>query len=123
MENCVRSYGTSIAAKAERLWSMRQNGKRVATLSVGNDSDLGLLTITEIKGPKNAKVPREVAVAAKRWMDNIDVTAIEVRSRRLSDVLPSRNAWVALFKPYWIEKQRIPNWLPLVPKNWMLGGL
>ncbi len=123
MENCVRSYGSDIATNSERLWSMRRDGGRVATLSVGNHHDLDLLTITEIKGPKNARVSRDVAVAAKRWIDSIDVTTIEIGRKHRDDVLPSTGAWVQLFKPYWMEKRRIPSWLPLVPTAAVLGRL
>jgi hypothetical protein len=67
MENCVASYGRDIADDEQRLWSMRKDGKRVATLSVGFDYDLELLCITQIKGRNNSQVPRPVAVAAQRW--------------------------------------------------------
>ena len=123
MDNCVRGYGMDIALNMERLWSMRLNGRRAATLSVGNHRDLGLLTITEIKGPKNVKVPREVAVAAKCWIDGVDVTAIHVTERNWDAVLPDASAWIRLFKPYWKDKQRIPVWLPLIPTRSTLGGL
>ena len=123
MENCVRSYGSDIATNAQRLWSMRRDGKRHATLSVGNNQDLGLLTITEIKGPKNERVPRDVAVAAKRWIDSVDVTKIEISPKNWDDFLPNPKAWACLFKPYWLEKQHIPHWLPLAPKAFTLGRL
>ncbi len=123
MDNCVRCYGVDIATNAQRLWSLRRDGKRLATLSVGNDSDLNLLTITEIKGPKNEKVTRNVAIAAKRWIDSTDVTAIEVKSRNWDEFLPNPKNWAALFKPYWMEKRHIPDWLPLAPKTFTLGRL
>ncbi len=117
MDNCVRSYGPDIATNEERLWSMRRDGKRVATLSVGIHGDLGLLTITQIKGPKNVNVPREVAIAAKRWIDSTDIIALEIIPKNWNDLMPPVKAWVEFFKPYWMERRRIPLWLPLVPRR------
>ena len=34
MKNCLRSYGKGVAHNRSRLWSMRKDGQRVATLSV-----------------------------------------------------------------------------------------
>jgi hypothetical protein len=32
-------------------------------------------------------------------------------------------AWVALWRPYWLEKRRIPSWLPLAPHRAVLSRL
>jgi hypothetical protein len=123
MENCIRSYGTDIALNQQRLWSMRSHGKRVATLSVGPDYDLGLLIITQIKAPKNEKVTRDIAIAAMRWFNSHDILSIEVKQKEWDSLQPNRQSWVTLFKPYWQEKRKIPTWLPLVPKEKSLQRL
>jgi hypothetical protein len=120
MENCVRSYGADIAKNEERLWSVRKFGKRLATLSVGIDYDLGLLSITQIKASKNKKVSRDTALAAMRWFRSQDTLSIEVKPKEWESLLPNRQAWVTAFKPYWLDKGHIPAWLPLAPTQRVL---
>jgi hypothetical protein len=115
MANCIRSYGADIAQNQQRLWSVRREGKSIATLSIGRDYDLGLLTITQIKGPKNSKVSRDVAVAAYRWFQTADVLAIDIKEKEWDELVPNPKAWASVFKPYWREKRRIPAWLPIAP--------
>jgi hypothetical protein len=115
MQNCIRSYGTDIACNQQRLWSMRQHGQRIATLSVGTSYDLGLLAITEIKARKNEQVPREVAIAATRWFNGHDTFSVVTKPIDWENILPNRQAWIELFKPYWLEKRSFSRWLPLAP--------
>src|SRR5262245_38388720 len=35
MNNCLRTYGPNLAHNRSRLWSVRMNGRRVATLQLG----------------------------------------------------------------------------------------
>jgi hypothetical protein len=115
MQNCIYSYGRDIACDYERLWSMRINGQRMATLSVGPNHETGLLCITQIKARKNEQVSREVAVAAMRWFNSHDTLSIVLKQVEWNEVLPNRKAWVQLFKPYWLEKTSCARWLPMAP--------
>ncbi len=117
MENCVRSYGEDLACNRERLWSVQQHGQRLATLSIGPHCDMGLLCITQIKARKNALVSRELALAATRWFNSHDILSIHVEALERNKLMSNRQAWVTLFKPWWLEKRCIPGWLPLAPKQ------
>lgn len=123
MDNCVRTYGMDLARDEQRLWSMRQHGQRIATLSIGNHRDFNILTITELKGPNNESVDREIACIAMRWFQSVDTLSIQVKVKDWDSFLPNAKAWQAFLKPYWLEKKVIPYWLPLAPTASVLGGL
>jgi hypothetical protein len=115
MKNCVRTYADDIATDRQRLWSMRREGKRVATISVGNSYDLGLLTITQIKGPNNSRITRPEALAAMKWFVSNEAHKIEVAPKKYNEIAPNVAIWQSYFKPYWREKRTIPTWLPMRP--------
>jgi hypothetical protein len=68
--------------------------------------------VRELYGPKNCDAPREIWLAAHRWLasqpaydlsnDAPDDRAAELRAN-----------WQALWRPYWIGKRTIPRWLSL----------
>jgi hypothetical protein len=122
MKNCVRTYGDSLARNETRLWSMRRNGERVATLEVATYYHDPLLNIVEIKGPGNADVPREVSWVARRWLNMHDLLHIDPGKRKRDSVL-DRAIWLQLWRPYWLAKRRIPEWLPLRPSHKTLWAL
>ncbi|HYD88634.1 MAG TPA: hypothetical protein VEA80_14260 [Vitreimonas sp.] len=114
MKHCAHTYGASLAGNEYRLWSIRRDGARVATMSVSADR-LVLPTIREISGLANAKVPVDVFIAARRWLHaqdrpDIDAKRFQYRSPRFDAA-----AWRAQWRPYWLAKRRIPEWLPLTP--------
>jgi hypothetical protein len=121
MRNCVRRYGYALAHDHERFWSIRSAGERVATVSVGFGPG-PILEIRELKGPANAEAPKPVWVAARRWIDQHDLFAIE-RKREHPEVPFDRKTWIELWRPYWLEKRHIPGWLPLAPTRAALRRL
>ncbi len=119
MRHCILSYGQDIAYYATELWSMRKEGVSIATLSVAPSYRDGLADITEIKGSDNKKVGKDVALVARRWAQSHDVSSIDlVCTEAQRD--DCRKAWIALFKPYWIEKRRISEWPKLHPHEFRL---
>jgi hypothetical protein len=121
MRNCVRRFGYSLRQCRQRLWSIKHGGERVATLSVGFRRPI--LDILELMGPANAEAPKAVWVAARRWIDSHDLMAIERSTPSNDKVLFDRSAWISLWRPYWLAKRRIPNWLPLAPSPAALQNL
>jgi hypothetical protein len=110
MRNCVRGYGAPLASNSQRLWSIRNEGERVATLSI--DRCDRLPCISQLQGPANEKAPQEIWAAAWRWMIQHDPFGFrEDRTRASYD----RKTWVALWRHYWLAKRRLPGWLPLAP--------
>jgi hypothetical protein len=118
MDNCVRTYGHNIAHHRHRLWSMRRDGRRVATLELTLLRGDYFPQLTQIKGAGNSSPPFEVCLAARRWLNGHDLLDFEAKRRDGPINVPfDRVAWVALWRPYWLAKQRFPEWLPLAPSR------
>jgi hypothetical protein len=123
MRNCLRSYGYNLAHNRSRLWSVRRDGERVATLRVACRHQDPLPNIVELKAAGNAEVPREVWWAARRWLHLSDLSRIEMRQRDWGTAPLDRATWLSLWRPYWLAKRRIPAWLPVAPSRQALGAL
>jgi hypothetical protein len=123
MRNCLRTYGYSLAHNSARLWSVRRDGARVATLRLSTRNADPLPNIVELKGPGNTKVPREVWWAARRWLNMHDLSQIDMNRRKWDAAPLDRGIWRSLWRPYWLAKRRIPHWLPLAPSHAPLGSL
>lgn len=123
MSNCVRTYGCALARNRSRLWSVQRDGRRVATLELGFRCGDPLPNIVQLKGAGNANAPRELWWAARQWLNMHDVSQIDI-GQRSSDWRPlDRITWLALWRPYWLAKRRIPEWLPLAPSLGTLVSL
>jgi hypothetical protein len=122
MRNCLRTYGYTLAHNRARLWSVRRDGERVATLRVAARHD-PLPIIIEIKGPGNAKAPRELWWAARQWLNTHDLLNIDMSERNWGSTPLDRPTWLSLWRPYWLAKRRLPDWLPLAPSRGALAGL
>ncbi|WP_407158139.1 hypothetical protein [Bradyrhizobium sp. STM 3557] len=123
MRNCVRTYGADIAHNRSRLWSVRRGGERVATLEIGVRYRDPISNIVQLKGPGNAVVPRELWWVARRWLQMHDLLQIETDKIRWDQAPLDSASWRALWRPYWLAKRRIPNWLPLAPLRAALAAL
>src|SRR5262249_45105826 len=106
-----------------RLWSMRKDGRRVATLCVAQRRYDPLLNVFEVRAAGNADAPAEVSWAARQWLHGHDLRHLQVNSPSRHAPPPDRAAWLSLWRPYWLAKRRIPAWLPLRPSWPMLGAL
>ncbi len=123
MKNCVRTYGATLAGNYARLWSVRWDGAHVATLRLASRYGDPLLSIVELKGPGNAKAPRELWWAARRWLHMHDLLELDTKPRDWNTVRPDRAIWLSLWRPYWLAKRRIPEWLPIAPSRGALRVL
>jgi len=120
MKNCVRRYGPYLARNSVRLWSIRKDGQRVATVEVSAPSVEPLLNIYELKAARNKDAPKEIWWAARRWLHMHGLPQLE----RPCNAAPlRRDSWIRLWKPYWLAKKRIPPWLPLTPSSDVLEDL
>jgi hypothetical protein len=123
MRNCLRTYGYNLAHNHSRLWSVRRDGERVATLRVGSRMRDPLPSIVELKGVGNADVPRELWWAARQWLHMHDLSQIDMGQRRWRTAPLDRTTWLSLWRPYWLAKRRIPEWLPVAPSRNALAAL
>ncbi|MGY4477140.1 hypothetical protein [Bradyrhizobium sp. USDA 3364] len=123
MQNCLRTYGYNLAHNRSRLWSVRRSGQRVATLRVAARFEGPLPGIAELTGIRNAEMPREVWWAARQWLHTHDLLRMEIQQRRWGTAPFDRSTWHAIWRPYWLARRRIPEWLPLAPSHKVLNAL
>jgi hypothetical protein len=123
MRNCLRTYGDDLAHNRSRLWSVRRDGQRIATLRVASRYRDPLPNIVELKGAGNVEVSQELWWAARQWLHTHDLSQIDMRRRNRGTAPLDRATWTALWRPYWLAKRRIPGWLPLAPSRDALEAL
>lgn len=123
MKNCLRGYGSNLAHNCSRLWSVRKNGRRVASLMVANWYGDPLPNIVELRAAENKDVSPEVSWAARHWLHMHDLARIDTKHRKWGTVSLDRATWMMFWRPYWLAKRRIPEWLPLSPSIKALKAL
>jgi hypothetical protein len=124
MQNCVRGYGADLAENYYRLWSIRTNGERIATLCLGLvHPSAPLPHIVELSAAGNAAAPAEVWRAARRWLHAQDAASTDPRRFKERRTDMDEAMWRAMFRAYWLAKRRIPEWLPLSPDPGVLWAL
>lgn len=123
MRNCLRTYGYNLAHNRSRLWSVRRDGQRVATLRVASRYRDPLPNIVELNGAGNVEVSQELWWAARQWLHMHDLSQIDMRRRDWGTALLDRATWTSLWRPYWLAKRRIPGWLPIAPSRNALEAL
>jgi hypothetical protein len=123
MGNCLRNYGDDLAHNWSRLWSMRKDGRRVASLMVGTCAGDPLPTVVELRAAENKEVSPEVSLAARQWLHMHDLARIDMKRRKWGTVPLDRATWRSLWRPYWLAKRHIPDWLPLSPSREALDVL
>jgi hypothetical protein len=115
MANCLAGFGYALAHGRSRLFGVRKDGKRVATLKIARGSGDPLLNIEELRGVRNEVVSAELSWAARIWLHRHELPEINVKRLEHNKSPLDRLTWVALWRPYWLAKQRVPDWLPLSP--------
>ena len=123
MRNCVRIYGYNLAHNNSRLWSMRKEGQRVATLCVATSLGDPLPSFVEMRAAGNQDVSPEVSWAARQWLNMHDLLRVDTQRRQWGTVPLDRATWLSMWRPYWLTKRRIPKWLPLAPSRKELKAL
>jgi hypothetical protein len=113
MQNCVETYGYNVAHNRSRLWSVRTDGQRVATLQLAQYAGDPLVTIRQLKGKRDRKVPVELWWAARQWLHGHDLPSIDMKAHAWGEAPLDAATWRSLWKPYWMAKRCIPAWLPL----------
>jgi hypothetical protein len=123
MDNCLRTYGSDLAHNTSRLWSMRRDGQRVATLRLTRSRSEPLPNLYEIRLPRNVVAPAELWWAAHRWLARHDLRRVP------DDCFPWDSApldvamWRQIWRPWWLAKRRLPKTLPLTPTRHLLAWL
>lgn len=122
MHNCADQYAERIVREKCRLFSVKRNGLRVATLEIGpHQREGGVLAITQLKARHNMAVPLDVWQAAYTWM------ASQTGLRRLPPLAGSerawdQTAWWSLLAPYRNAHGGAP-WIDPTPSHLVFAGL
>jgi hypothetical protein len=123
MQSCLCGYGPNLAHNLSRLWSVRMNGRRVATLRLARFRPDPLLEVTELRAERNRDVSVEVWWAARQWLHQHDLPAIDPKPHGWGTAPLDAAVWRSLWRPYWLDRQRIPAWLPLASSPRALQAL
>ena len=100
MHNCADQYAERIVRDRCRLYSVKKNGLRIATLEIGQHTrEGGVLAINQLKARHNMAAGNEVWQAAYSWMST------QSALRRLPplaapDATWDQSAWWSLLAPY-----------------------
>lgn len=115
MNNCMATYGPYLRHGHGELWSIRRGGAHVAALSVDRTPWEPLPRIGQLVGPGNDDVSREVWNAAAVWLTSHDLVRLCREAPEKRGVEISQRQWQSMWKPYWLDHQAFPRWLPLRP--------
>lgn len=122
MSHCVRTYGYEIASNHRRIWSVRKDGARVATLSLRAPNGF-MPTVDELSGPSNALVDAETAAAVHGWLSAQDVRRFPPARYAYMPATIDQTRWRAIWREWWRAKKRVPHWLPLYGSEGVLYAL
>lgn len=123
MQNCLRTLGYHVSHGASRFWSVRRDGRRIATLKLFRRQREPLPNIHEMAAPRNQLTTPDVWWAAQKWLRSHDLLAVDRTIRPWNSPPLGTAVWTELWRPYWIAKKRIPAWLPLRPTRAVLNAL
>jgi hypothetical protein len=123
MENCLCIYGPRLAHNIARLWSVRRDGQRIATLRVARVPGTPLVGIRELRLAQNKDASVDIWWAATRWLHQHDLSRVDTRERAWNTAPLDGSTWRRLWRPYWLAKRRIPWWLPLKSSPFVLAIL
>lgn len=107
--NCSRSYAWRVACGRVRLWAARRGDEPVAMCELQPSRIDGVPRLSQVLGPANRDVSTEVWRAAHLWF-------LQYGTHQLAPppvAADRRRAWLRAWRPYWISRRRIPDWLPL----------
>jgi len=122
MHNCADQYAERIVRERCRLFSIKRNGVRVATLEIGqHNREGGVLAINQLKARHNMAASSEVWQAAYAWM------ATQPALRRLPPMAMAESrwdqtTWRSLLSPYRDTHAGAP-WIDATASHLVFAGL
>jgi hypothetical protein len=117
MKNCVRTYSFRIAQGHLRIWSIRKEGRRIATVEIYRVCGDPYLRIGELRAVSNNAAPTDIWRATHLWLRSQDSDFMTPCESKPVYAPINRDVWIALWRPYWLEKRRLEAWLPLAPSQ------
>lgn len=114
MRNCLNTYGGYVAHGHSRLWSIRKDGARVATLDIRCGNGDPVPNVSQLRSSDNSDATVELSAVVRSWIAGQE-SIVPPKPVGWRKAPLDRAAWVGLWRPYWLAKRRIPAWLPLSP--------
>ena len=121
MQNCADQYGERIARDKCRLFSVKRNGTRLATLEIGpHQRENGVLAINQLKARHNMAASTEVWQAAYTWMASQQALK-RLPVLGLNERPFDQAAWRTLLQPYREARAGAP-WFDRDASHLMFAG-
>lgn len=122
MQNCADQYAERLIREKCRLFSVRRNGVRIATLEIGpHPRETGVLAVNQLKARHNMAATSDVWQAAYAWMAGQPglkrIPALAILERGWDQA-----AWRSLLQPYRQAFNGAP-WLDDDANHLMFAGL
>ncbi len=121
MQNCADQYAERLVRDKCRLFSVKRNGSRVATLEVGpHQREVGVLAITQLKARHNMAASTEIWQAAYTWLaSQRDLKRIPPLS--VADRAFEQEAWLSIMSAYRAAHDEAP-WFNETATHLMFAG-
>lgn len=98
MENCLDQYAARLTYGRIRVFSVRRNGQSIASLELSlRPDDATTAAITQLRGPRNRRVPTGVWQAVYAWLGSQPFKPLAAQP---SDTEAAREALRTLWQPY-----------------------
>jgi hypothetical protein len=99
MDNCLDQYGGKLRTGRVRVFSVRKDGRRIANLELApHDEESTMVGISQLRGPRNRRVPSDVWQATYAWLGRqreLTIVAAKRPKRGLA-----RDVARAIWEPY-----------------------
>jgi hypothetical protein len=113
MNNCLCSYGPGLAHDGSRLWSIREDGARVADVSIVKYRNNPLPSVGELLLANNREAPIQLWLIARTWLNGHELQQVDMKRPKWGTVPLDARLWRSFWRPYWLAKGCFPSWLPL----------
>ncbi len=121
MQNCADQYAERLVRDKCRLFSVKRNGQRVATLEVGpHQREAGVLALNQLKARHNMAATNEVWQAAYAWLSGQNGLK-RIPPLSACDKAFDQKAWASLMQPYRKAKSGAP-WFDACASHLMFAG-
>jgi hypothetical protein len=117
MNNCLADYAHNIEAYGGKVWSVRKNDVRMATLEIRRDACRQIYVFQLVGNSNNDPAAAEMA-AVVRWVQTcarVSPIAPPVPDQSNDPIEEPRKRaiWIGVWRTYWRAKRRVPMWLPI----------
>lgn len=119
MKNCLESYGSSLNSGRIRLFGVRHNGARLATMEIEKSDETWV--VRQILGMKNRPVADIVRMVAKNWIERLPNHDSPFNDQVIKQ--SPDEVMLKYFSAYCQAQQAYENWIPEITLAGLLGSV